>query len=385
MGLAATWLTALAGLTIVKRSRESFQTSRSLIESEERLRLAMEGAGMGTWDRNLQTKKSIWSDTQFRMLGYQPTVGGEASMEMWQSLLHSEDAERVLEAQEQAFRDRTLFVTEYRIFRADNRKIAWLAVFGRFLYDEAGQPVRFLGVSFDITRRKDLEREVLIISDEQQRRISHELHDSVGQELTGMGLMANALAQSLPPTATEQRIVVRLIAGLDRIRFQVRNLSRGLTPVQVETKGLWAALDDLVASTKLQSGLQIQFDCPEREEHLEHTTATQLYHIAQEALSNALRHGHPQRVNVTLRHARAGLYLSVHDDGVGCQPEDLENGNGMGFHIMRYRAEQIGASFHVGRALGGGTVVTCTLSNQKGTPQYHAEPNVNGRKNPDRR
>ena len=75
-------------------------------------------------------------------------------------------------------------------------------MFGRFSYNETGEAVRFLGVSFDITQRKDLERNILVIAAEEQRRIGHELHDSVGQELTGLGLMANALTQSLPKLAT---------------------------------------------------------------------------------------------------------------------------------------------------------------------------------------
>ena len=158
MGLTALWLTTLAGITIVKRSRELARKSRSLIESEERLRLAMEGAGMGTWDRDLRSNKSIWSDTHFRMLGYVPTLHGDASIDLWQSVLHPDDLDRVLEAQEQSRLNRILFCTECRIRRADNGRIAWLAVFGRFSYNEAGEAVRFLGVSFDITQRKDLER-----------------------------------------------------------------------------------------------------------------------------------------------------------------------------------------------------------------------------------
>ncbi len=366
MGLTALWLMALAGITIVKRSRELMNESSSLLVSEERLRLAMEGAGMGTWDRDLRTNQSIWSDTHFRMLGYQPTLNGAASVEMWQSTLHPDDLDRVLEAQEQSRTNRTIFNTEYRVLRVDDGKIAWLAVFGRFFYNESGEAVRFLGVSFDITRRKELEREVLEIAAQEQLKIGHELHDSVGQELTGLGLMANALHQSLPTTASEQRIIASLSRGLDRVRLQVRNLSRGLVPVQVETKGLWSALDDLVARTRMQSGIQVRFDCPDRVAVLDHDVATQLFHIAQEAVSNALRHGHPRHIDVTLRHALKGLSLSVQDDGVGLKNDKLQNGDGMGMHIMRYRAEQIGASFHVGQADHGGTIVTCTLSNVKG-------------------
>src|SRR6516162_3423699 len=88
MGMIALWLTAFVGLTIIRQSRQSAIASRSLVESEERLRFAMQCAGMGTWDRNLRTNRTIWSDTHFRMLGYLPSASGEGSVEMWQSLLH---------------------------------------------------------------------------------------------------------------------------------------------------------------------------------------------------------------------------------------------------------------------------------------------------------
>ena len=373
MGLGALWLMAVVGVTIVNRALEIARRTLSLAESEERLRLAMEGAGMGTWDRNLCTQMTIWSDTHFRMLGYAPTVGSEASVEMWQSLLHPEDLDRVLEEQEEACRHRSLFSTEYRIRRADNGKTNWLAVVGRFLYGPEGQPVRFIGVSFDITRRKELEREVLEISDQEQRRISHELHDSVGQELTGLGLMANALEQSLSPAAAQQNIVARLTAGLNRIRRQVRNLSHGLEPIQVETMGLWAALDELVENTRLQAGIPIDFECPEPVQPLDHETATYLYRIAQEALCNALRHGHPQKITLRLMRDNKRLSLSVRDDGSGFDPRKLLNGSGMGLHIMKYRAQQIGAILDVRRSENGGTVVTCTLPNTKGTNGKHIE------------
>ena len=384
MGLIALWLTALTGITIVNRSRELARKSQSLIESEERLRLAMEGTGMSTWDRDLRTNRSIWSETHFRMLGYLPTLNGEASVDMWQSVLHPDDLDRVLKVQEQSRLNRILFSTECRIRRVDNGGITWLAVYGRFLYNEAGEAVRFLGVSFDITQRKELEREIEVIAAAEQRRIGHELHDSVGQELTGLGLMANALTQSLQEAATAQGIIARLIAGLDRVRLQVRNLSRGLVPVQVERKGLWAALDDLVTSTNIHSGVQIRLDCPERVELLNHDAATQLFHIAKEAVSNALRHGDPRHIDVKLRDTPQGLCLCVQDDGVGLHQDKFNNGSGMGIQIMRYRAEQIGATFHIGRADDGGTIVTCSLTKETGTGEHHAGANPNGCEDSDR-
>jgi PAS domain S-box-containing protein len=378
MGLAALWLMAFAGITIARRSllvaetmanlwvavKRHEQAERALAHNEERLRLVVAGAGMGTWDVDLRTGKAIWSETQFRMLGYEPLPGGEATLAMWQGCVYPDDQGRVREAQEQARRKRSPYGVEYRIRRADNGALAWLAVFGRFLYGAAGEAVGFAGVSFDITQRKELERKVLEIAVQEQRRIGQELHDSVGQELTGLGLMADALAQRLPETAAEKPIAARLVAGLDRVHQQVRVLSRGLVPVQVEAEGLRAALSDLAVRTTEQSGIPVTFDYSARVEVRNHTTAMQLFRITQEAVSNALRHGQPRRVHLALHAADEGLRLSVQDDGMGMQ-SPLEESEGMGLGIMRYRAGLIGGVLRITPAEGGGTVVTCTLPERK--------------------
>src|SRR5262249_40855238 len=160
---------------------------------------------------------------------------------------------------------------------------------------EGGNATRFLGVAFDITRRKELEREavqreVLAMAAREQRQIGQELHDGVGQALTGLGLMAQSLAQRLADSGADgapgQRVALRLVAGIDSVHQQVRELSRGLIPVHVESRGLSAALDDLAASTTEASGIPVTAECPEWVELPDHATATHLFRIAQEAVSN---------------------------------------------------------------------------------------------------
>jgi PAS domain S-box-containing protein len=373
MGLMALWLTAYVGMVVCRRSTrladvttrlqreiaDHRMTDLALRQGEERLRLAVEGAGMGTWDMDLRAGALVWSENHFRMLGYAPALGGHATSEMWLDRLHPEDRARVLEARDQALRDGTLYCPEYRVRRADTGATVWLAVFGRYVYDARGEAVRFLGVSFDITRRRELEREVREVAAREQRRIGQELHDSMGQELTGLGLMAQALCQRLGDGA-ERLIASRLAAGLDRVHGQARTLSRGLIPVQVETEGLAAALQDLAQSAGEQSGIPVRFDCAGGVERIDHARATQLFRIAQEAVTNALRHGRPRHVYLSLRSTPEWVRLGVRDDGVGARgrPDD---GAGMGLRIMRDRAEQIGGVLQVGHADGGGTLVTCTL------------------------
>jgi PAS domain S-box-containing protein len=126
----------------------------ALQKSQERLSLAIESAGMATWDMNMQTRRGIWSKSFFRLLGYEPVATGEATFEMWRSRLHPDDLERVMQKLESAQNTRSLYNPEYRIIRADTGEIRWIKAFGRFLDDETGLATRFTGVLFDASDRK---------------------------------------------------------------------------------------------------------------------------------------------------------------------------------------------------------------------------------------
>ncbi|MEG4420328.1 PAS domain S-box protein [Microcoleus sp. LAD1_D5] len=130
------------------------QTEIALKQSEERLSVAIEGSGMATWDFDVRTSRVIWSATHFSILGCEPVPDGEASVAVWENRVHPDDLKQVLQAAETARQTRSLYSPEYRIIRADNGEIRWLRAFGRYLYDTAGEAVRFIGVLFDATDRK---------------------------------------------------------------------------------------------------------------------------------------------------------------------------------------------------------------------------------------
>jgi signal transduction histidine kinase len=195
--------------------------------------------------------------------------------------------------------------------------------------------------------------------------------------------MADALAQRLSATATEKRIADRLLTGLDRVHQQVRDLSRGLVPVQVETEGLCAALDDLATRTSEESGIPVTFDCRAEMTVPFPAAATELFRIAQEAVSNALRHARPRHVQIMLLPGPEGLRLNIQDDGSGLRERPGE-GKGMGLRIMQFRAEQIGGALMISPAEGGGTVVSCWLPATKVNHHEKHRIAVTAGENPDR-
>jgi PAS domain S-box-containing protein len=144
---------------IEERTTQLRETNERLKQSEQRLSLAIEGAGMAAWDADLQTGKAFWSAQHFKLIGYEPVPSGEATIEMWRSRIHSDDLASVMQAQECARQEQTIFSSEYRIIRADNSQTVWLKTFGRFVYNEADQVVRCVGIFFDITDSKRTQEE----------------------------------------------------------------------------------------------------------------------------------------------------------------------------------------------------------------------------------
>lgn len=134
---------------------------QALFESEQRLSLAIHAAGMGSWDVDLGTGETVWSETAFQMLGYPLAPDARGSVVAWRRLIHPDDAQKVTAAVETARRERSLFSAEHRIIRGDDERLIWVQPYGRFVYDDQGEAVRFIGVFFDTTERKTAEMQLV--------------------------------------------------------------------------------------------------------------------------------------------------------------------------------------------------------------------------------
>jgi PAS domain S-box-containing protein len=229
----------------------------------------------------------------------------------------------------------------------------------------------FTGILRDITRRKELEREVVEIASLEQRRIGEDLHDSVGQELTALNLLASELGEILRTNPTEgARLVERIVQGLRRSRQELRAVLQGLLPVAVETEGLMAALADLADRIQQEGKAACRFDCPEPVRVADNLVATHLFLIAKEAVHNALRHARPRKIRITLKGNHL-LVLRVQDDGIGMAALPTENA-GLGLRVMHNRAAIIGANLAIEPAEPSGTLITCALTRKN--PERHRGP-----------
>ena len=220
----------------------------------------------------------------------------------------------------------------------------------------------FTAIIRDISRRKQLEREVTEIAAAEQRRIGQELHDGVSQELTGLTMMTTALRERLKLEAPKaEPLAQRIVNGLGDVQKLVRHVSHGLLPVEVDAEGLRAAIDDLIDRLRQQASIECVFHAPHPVLVRDSLTATHLFHIVQEATNNALRHGNPSHIEIRLDSNQDSLVLTVRDNGVGI-PIESDRRDGVGLRLMRYRASLIGGVLYVGNAEKKGTVVTCTLA-----------------------
>ena len=210
----------------------------------------------------------------------------------------------------------------------------------------------------NITDRKRLEQEILEVTSRERQAIGRDLHDGLGQELTGVALMLRGLATRIQRGSPGATGYINEIVGLvNQSIDSVRALARGLLPVHADNGGLPTALRALAARIRELSGMEVNFRAEVwPEPTLSEASASHLYRIAQEALTNAARHGHAKRVDIFLSVTREDFLLRITDDGLGIACVS-QPGTGMGLKIMRYRAGMIGARFDIGPNAPRGTVV----------------------------
>ncbi len=337
---------------------ERKQTAQALADSEEQLRLMIANVkDYGIFMLDTAGRIVSWNDGAHRLTGYKEAeIRGQPLGRLYPGEDAATDrAREVIEtaAAQGSFEDEGLRV------RKDGSRF-WGVCVLTALKDSKGGLQGFSVALHDVTRRKQLENEVLETSEGERRRVGRDLHDVLGQELTGIAFMTKELeetlaTQQIPESAEAGNIVGYINRAIDR----TKTLAKGLAPVELDAEGLMAALVDLTRHVEDVFKIRCEFRCDQPLLVHDAAVAMNLYRIAQEAVSNAIRHGLARNVTIDLRLAGNQDVLTITDDGVG-MPPGIPFSKGMGLRVMAYRARSIGGSLRIQRDPKGGTVVSCS-------------------------
>ncbi len=253
---------------------------------------------------------------------------------------------------------------------AGDRTSGLLEVFCRSPLD---QPNFIMGVVASVgseigrvVERADLQQRISDISDEEQRRIGQELHDTVAQEVAGIRMLAEALLQRMGKNDADRKLVSELATAAAQAQSHVRSLARGLVPLAIDAGGLRAAIEQLVERLSHEHDIVCEFCNPEQLVVQDSRLATNLYYIAQEALRNAVQHGGASRTLVELAVDDETLVLRVSDDGQGFDRSAVIRKVGSGLRIMAYRARLVGGDLRIASDEREGTKVSCVVPERQG-------------------
>jgi PAS domain S-box-containing protein len=268
---------------------------------------------------------------------------------------------------EQAIKGREITTAEWDFVNASGQRLRLEIT--SLLVQRAGSGSEVESVARDITERTGLEREILETSNREQRRLGHDLHDGVCQQLAAIAYQMDILGEQLEERRVpESSEATRIGALLNEAIQQTRGVARGLFPVRLAESGLESALEELAVNINSLFKIQCRFSSEKAFPNLDSTMSLHLYYIAQEAVSNAVRHGKATQVSISITGARDRFTLKIQDNGAGFRLP-LTDSTGMGIRIMRYRARVIGATLNLKSEPNQGTQITV---------QFNQKPPVQG-------
>ena len=346
---------------VVKHVLEQIETERRLAAAEERVNLVESVVERGfsavlIADADFPDPRILYVNPSFTQLtGYSPgRVTGQPLSALGGLSAVQERLRQGLPEQEPILEG----VSTYRI--ADEEH--WVEWRVGPVRDKGGRITHCLVILRDMTERKRLEKEILEISDREQRRIGQDLHDGLCQQLAGIEFMSRALEQKIAPRSkTDARRVGEIAGHVRQAIRQTRLLALGLSPVTVESEGLMAALQELASNTEKVFQVGCRFECQAPVPVRDPAVATHLFRIAQEAVSNAIKHGRARQIVIRLAQQQKRLLLAVNDNGSGF-PQIPPRQSGMGLRIMQSRAGMIGGTLAVENNPEGGARITCAVT-----------------------
>jgi PAS domain S-box-containing protein len=301
-------------------------------------------ARVGSYELDLASNRLAWSEGTYRIFGMPPSYQPDRVSTL--NFLAPSSSERMRETFRGAVEDGKPFDVEIEARRSDGAAI-WIRMTGRVERFEE-RPVRIYGIVQDITARKQLERELLEVANREQQRLGSELHDGLGQELAGISMMLEALAQQMRDAKPLVAAQFERLRGLVTQSIQsTRALAHGLAPVSLSRGGLEGALRLLAGQVELAGSARVRLDLElEAPVTLDEVAGGHLYRIAQEAVGNAIRHGQADNISIALHSFPGKAILEIGDDGCGIPPRSALK-EGFGLRSMRYRAQALDGTFEI--------------------------------------
>ncbi len=344
-------------LRVQAREMDLDIANQALVESQERFRQMAENIRDMFWLASPTRHSLSYVSPAFKEIWGRPTEVLYDNPSTWFEAVHPEDRARIRQLLREPVPEEG-YECSYRIVRPDGA-VRWVSDHAFPVRDSAGYVCRLAGIARDITERRELEEEILAISEREQRRIGQDLHDDLCQELVGIEYLSRALQQQLkdqPQGARAGEIAGLIRAAIDHTRL----LARGLAPIDLAADGLMRGLHALAARTGEFYHLQCSFQCPVPVLIADAAVATALYRIAQEAVANAAKHAQPKTIEIRLAATSQKVVLAIKDDGIGFSRHGRAP-RGMGLRIMQYRAAMLGGTFVIQKQPSRGTNVVCAV------------------------
>jgi len=331
----------------------------ALRASEERFREMADSIRQVFWLSDVAKECMVYVSPAYEEIWGRTCASLYQDPKGWVEALHPEDRERVWKAAREK-QVRGEYDQVYRIIRPDGSE-RWIRDRAFPVRDAEGRVHRVAGVAEDITERKQLEQEVIEISDREQARIGQDIHDELCQHLVSTGLAAGLLAQTLRERGAAEAAAAEEIVHLVKNAItEAYGLVGGLFPARLPAEGLASALQELMHRLSLRHDIHFELDYPQPVT-VSPAEATHLFRIAQEALNNAVKHARATRLKISLYEPDGcDVMLTIKDNGVGL-PADAGGARGFGVHFMRYRAGMIGATLDLHAGPDGGTILTCSI------------------------
>jgi PAS domain S-box-containing protein len=350
------------------------QAQEKLRASENRFHLLTRATTDIVYDWDMKTNSIWWNENLRLLFGYEGNPE-QLGIDFWTSLIHPDDAARVHASLFGAIDEgKQFWADEYRFRRTDG-SYANLLDRGYVVRDAEGKPVRMIGAMMDITDRKLTEqrlrdsREQLRaltghleqVREEERTRIAREIHDELGQALTGLKMDLSWFGARLPNNPAFQDKSAAMLKLIDSTVHAVRRLSTELRPAILDNLGLIPAIEWLAQEFQKRTGITCEFVSADDDIVLDEDRMTALFRICQEALTNVTRYAQATSVHIILETDGKEILLRISDNGRGITDAEARGIKSFGLLGMRERARLLGGTFDIGSERGGGTTLTVRI------------------------